>query len=402
VEPAVTRTGMIALLKPFSRITTAGRTFLPHIDGLRFIAIMAVIAFHVRQIISSPQHFNVPLADTHDWVNGLFGAGCNGVQLFFAISGFILILPFAKSHLGLGEPVKLKAYFLRRVTRLEPPYIIQLALLFVLCCLVYRHTPAHPEYYHNPAWFDYTWKHLLASLGYANGLIFHQHPMPNIVLWSLEVEVQFYLLAPLLAAIFKIADARLRRGFLLALILLLPLAAPTVASGYVLGFSLIGNLQFFLVGFFWCDLYLTRWHANPPRTWLWDLPWLIILPALACHQAVPRFYDWLPWLNLLAGLTAFRGQLSGRFLGNPWIMTIGGMCYTIYMYHSLLIGMIIRLTGHIHFGPFWLTLLLQFLVMTPLIILPSAILFALFERPFMRRDWPAQLKNFLVRSQPKP
>jgi peptidoglycan/LPS O-acetylase OafA/YrhL len=402
VEPAVTRTGMKDLLKPFSRITTAGRTFLPHVDGLRFIAIMAVIAFHVRQIISSPHHFNVPLDTTRDVINKFFEAGCYGVQLFFAISGFILILPFAKSHLGLGEPVKLKAYFLRRLTRLEPPYIIHLILLFVLCCTLYRHTPAHPEYYHNPAWFDFTWKHLLASLFYANGFVFGTHPMPNIVLWSLEVEVQFYLLAPLLALLFKIADAWLRRGLLIGLIGLLPLAAPTVAGGYLLGFSLIGNLQFFLVGFLWCDLYLTRWQAHPARTWLWDLPWLLVLPVIAGHASIPQFYHWLPWLNLLMGLTAFRGRWSGGFFSNPWIMTIGGMCYTIYMYHSLLIGIIIRLTAPLHFGPFWLTLLVQFLVMTPLIILPAAVLFVLFERPFMRRDWPARVKNFLVRPKPTP
>src|SRR4051794_26951460 len=40
----------VNLLGHFSRITTPGRTFLPQIDGLRFVAIMAVIAYHVRMI----------------------------------------------------------------------------------------------------------------------------------------------------------------------------------------------------------------------------------------------------------------------------------------------------------------------------------------------------------------
>jgi hypothetical protein len=40
-------------------------------------------------------------------------------------------------------------------------------------------------------------------------------------------------------------------------------------------------------------------------------------------------------------------------------------------------------------------LLVQFLVLTPMIILAGAILFALFERPFMRKDWPGRLKQFL-------
>jgi len=63
------------------------------------------------------------------WLNKVFSAGHNGVPLFFAISGFILSLPFARQGLGGGSPVSLRQYYIRRVTRIEPPYVIQLFII---------------------------------------------------------------------------------------------------------------------------------------------------------------------------------------------------------------------------------------------------------------------------------
>jgi peptidoglycan/LPS O-acetylase OafA/YrhL len=105
----------LKLLNHLSRITTAGRVFIPQIDGLRFIAIMAVVAYHVRAICS--YHFQAsPMGQTieGDPVNDIFSVGNNGVRLFFAISGFILSLPFARQYLCAGKPVGLRGYYIRR------------------------------------------------------------------------------------------------------------------------------------------------------------------------------------------------------------------------------------------------------------------------------------------------
>src|SRR5690349_11072351 len=116
---------MLKVLSKLSRVTTPGRKFIPQIDGLRFIAIMAVIASHAHDFIL--YHHGLPIYKPAGPVERTFEAGQFGVELFFAISGFVLALPFAKQML-FNEPgrLRLKEYYLRRLTRIEPPYVIHL------------------------------------------------------------------------------------------------------------------------------------------------------------------------------------------------------------------------------------------------------------------------------------
>ncbi len=141
------------ILSQLSRITTPGRTFIPQIDGLRFVAIMAVIGYHVRVICSYHLH-TTPAGNAveGDVVNDVLSVGHLGVELFFAISGFILSLPFARWWLGGGKSVSLRGYYIRRVTRIEPPYVIHLLFLFVFCALVLRHQPAQQHFFEHSNW----------------------------------------------------------------------------------------------------------------------------------------------------------------------------------------------------------------------------------------------------------
>ena len=383
-----------------SRITTSGRGFIPQIDGLRFVAIIAVVAFHVRAICS--YHFHAShtgRAIEGDLVNNVFGIGNFGVQLFFAISGFILSLPFARQYLCQGRRISLREYYVRRVTRMEPPYVIHLAFLFVLCCLVLRWQPAHSHLYHNPAWAGYALKHILSSFFYVNGFIFGAHPYPNIVLWALEVEVQFYILAPLLAGIFMIDDTWKRRMFIVIsilagcfiLFLVGSLARLSDANSYRIGFSLIGNYQYFLIGFLLADFYLLNKLESSIRNYKWDFVFPLAMTAVVLFRHYSLLELMLPWIILVCCVAVFRGALTAKFLSHPWIATMGGMCYTIYLYHWLMISMLVRVTGVLQTHILWLDLLIQFVLMSVIIIAVSAVLFALFERPFMRRDWPGRV-----------
>lgn len=385
------------LLDRLSRITTPGRAFIPQIDGLRFIAIMAVIAFHVRAICSfhlraSPEGTTVE----GDPVNDIFSVGHLGVQLFFAISGFILSLPFARWRLAGDKPVSLRGYYVRRLTRIEPPYVIHLALLFLLAALLWRHQGAHRVDFGHLTWLDFTGRHILASLFYSNGFIYGTHPYPNIVLWSLEVEVQFYLLAPVLAQVFRLGNVWMRRAVLAGGIGLLPLAAGPIANAmgnpYLAGFSLLGNLQFFFVGFLLADWQATL-KAAPRRHLLWDGLALLAVWVVVWYRNSEWIYLALPVLIGIGFIAAFKGALTFRLLGIAWITTIGGMCYTIYMYHWLMISMLVRPVVHFRTHILWLDLLICFVMMSAVIVAVCAVLFGLFERPFMRRDWPARVRD---------
>lgn len=363
---------------------------------------MAVVAYHVRAICSFHLHTSPTGSVVEgDPVNDIFSTGHLGVQLFFAISGFILSLPFARCWLGGDKPVNLRGYYLRRVTRIEPPYVIHLMFLFILCALVLRYQPAHQQLIHNSSWLQFSSRHILASLFYSNGFIFANHPYPNIVLWSLEVEVQFYVLAPLLAQVFKIGGTWLRRGLLACGIVLLPLAAGPVANGlgnpYLAGFSLLGNLQYFLVGFLLADWQVT---AKTParRHFLWDLSFILAGTVLVWFRNNAWINYVLPVIIGFCFVAAFMGTMTFRTLGHPVITTIGGMCYTIYMYHWLMISMLIRPVIHLQTHILWLDLLIYFALMSMVIIPVCAVLFAVFERPFMRRDWPARLWEKLQRA----
>ena len=92
------------LLARFSRVTSSGRQYIPQLDGLRFVAIAWVVAYHsVEYVLVKTGHLPDapqvnPLVDTFqlDQASPLvsfFLVGHVGVDLFFVISGFILAAP---------------------------------------------------------------------------------------------------------------------------------------------------------------------------------------------------------------------------------------------------------------------------------------------------------------------
>jgi len=98
---------------------------------------------------------------------------------------------------------------------------------------------------------------LFASLIYQHNLIFGQESFINFVAWSLEIEVQFYLLVPLLVGVFRIPSAMVRRVVLAAVCLVLVILQVLLAPVYpILHLTILGHLQYFLLGFLLADLFL--------------------------------------------------------------------------------------------------------------------------------------------------
>jgi len=376
-------------LKHLRRRTTSGR-FIAEVDGLRFIAIALVVFFHVHDYLTTKFRIPAGTAANADWLDRLAATGHYGVHLFFIISGFVLALPFASHYLAGRPPVKLRAYFIRRLTRLEPPYIIaMLAFAAARALTGAAREPLLP--------------HLLASLAYVHNIVYGVGSTINVVAWSLEIEVQFYILAPALAIVFVVRDRWVRRGVIVAAAAASLAVQSWLAPAVWVPLSVVGFLQFFLCGFLIADLYVTDWKGNPSHSPWWDIVSLVGWPALALlwmqDAQYPALFLVLAFVLFCAG---FRGTISSRVLGIPVVATIGGMCYSIYLLHFPLISIIGRHTLLIgSTRAQWVHLLIQSAIIIPPVLLVCVVYFALIERPCMERDWPQKLAARL-RGKPRP
>lgn len=106
----------MSLIKRIGRITSTGK-YIPFIDGLRFLAIAPVVLTHIFYLIVVKNNVSTDEISSIYWLP--IKNGGNGVQVFFAISGFVLALPFIAYMTGLSsKEISLKSYFFRRLTRL--------------------------------------------------------------------------------------------------------------------------------------------------------------------------------------------------------------------------------------------------------------------------------------------
>ena len=174
------------------------------------------------------------------------------------------------------------------------------------------------------------------------------------------------------------------------LLTLLPLAVGKFSAHYLVWALLLGNLHYFLAGFLLVDFYLGGELAPARKNIVWDAVFMLSMAAVVYVNFHGRWTFLLPWILLAGCVGAFLGATISRLLAWPWLMTMGGMCYTIYLYHLLIISSMFRVTLALQTHRLWVDLLIQFAVILPVIFGVSAILFALFERPFMRRDWPVR------------
>jgi peptidoglycan/LPS O-acetylase OafA/YrhL len=354
----------------FRRITTHNN-FIPQIDGLRFVAIASVVLFHTYSALATRSAIPVPWPENLDLAK-------RGVELFFAISGFILGVPFASARFLNTPAVNLKRYFLRRLTRLEPPYIISLFVWAVADWVTAHRT------------LSYLLPHLLSSCVYMQNLIFGGFVgAVNSVAWSLEVEVQFYLLAPILAVLFGISGPRKRRIVMLLLILASGVLSLPLYRSTHFHYSIGYYLPFFLAGFLVCDLYVNRreWKVS----FLWDLLALSLWPLVwILGRNVGHVL--LPFAIVVLYLAAFRGRMCSAVFSNSAIASIGGMCYSIYLFHFLVIYLVKHVTQPIHFGQnFWFYFILQLCMILPFILVLCGGFFLAIERPCMDRNWPLKL-----------
>jgi peptidoglycan/LPS O-acetylase OafA/YrhL len=369
------------LLARLSRETSSGR-FIPEMDGLRFAAIAMVVVFHLNGYLTanapSPEY---ALAAHSDWLARFAVVGFRGVELFFVISGFILGLPFAAHHIAGAPRVSLSKYYMRRLTRLEPPYFVTIFALLGLSFAMHKQAAGLIP-------------HLAGSLCYMHNLIYAAPSTVLGVAWSLEIEVQFYVLVPLLTLLFVVKRRWRRRCLVLAVISGILVAQTLYLPHHPrLSLSILAYLQFFLAGFLVSDIFLVDWQESPQRSVYWDLAALAGWPLMFAVLRSGTLSHWIfPYLLVFLYCAAFRGPWTNRLFSHPWITASGGMCYSIYLIHYEVISAVARFTKHIsESAPYWIHLLIQFALVGSAVVLVCGLYFVLLEKPCMRRDWPQRL-----------
>jgi peptidoglycan/LPS O-acetylase OafA/YrhL len=152
--------------------------------------------------------------------------------------------------------------------------------------------------------------------------------------------------------------------------------------------TILYAVQFFLAGFLLADIYLVDWKERPASHWGWDLLSLVCWPLLFVLGDA-EVWIYLPFLILAAYVAAFKGVVFKRLFRHNAITVIGGMCYTIYLFHYILIRPILRLTKAVHIGSnFDFYFSLQMLLYLSIMLLASGLYFVFLERPCMAKDWP--------------
>jgi peptidoglycan/LPS O-acetylase OafA/YrhL len=268
----------------------------PSLDGLRGIAVLAVMA----------THFNAP---------GIVNGGLVGVTLFFVLSGYLITTLLVTERESRGR-IDLASFYVRRAARLLPA--LALVLVAVGAALVIDGRPG-------VALAGVVTSSLYVSnLAVAGGVVLG--PLEHT--WSLAIEEQFYLLWP---AILIVGIARRR--------LLIPLLIVGIAVSAALRLGPITDIQRFwwlyhhtftradalLVG---CLLALVPFRPSLPTTILAvaSLAFLVVLPM-----------DQGTFATLLLLPTAIAGGIvvvsKPRWLGIAPLVAVGRISYGLYLWH---------------------------------------------------------------------
>lgn len=299
--------------------------YLPFVDGLRAISILAVVGCHL----------------------GLpgFSGGYVGVDVFFVISGFLIVNQI-RGDLE-SRKFSFLSFYARRTLRIQPPFLI--VLLAVYC--------AAPFILPTPTvYFDFGLSAALSPVMLTNILFFRRQgyfdisaiEKPFLHTWSLSVEEQFYVVAPLLLLlVFQLGGRRFGKA---AAIIGIALAAVSLAGAIVRTPDSGANAAFYLThwriwefifgGFIGGSavLAVSRW----PRAVLDAIGVLglacIVLAIVWLDSATP-YPSWravLPAggaaLVILSGLVRDR-TIVARLLAMRGMVAIGLVSYGWYLWH---------------------------------------------------------------------
>jgi peptidoglycan/LPS O-acetylase OafA/YrhL len=172
------------------------------LTGIRAVAALLVMATHAAY--ATGQY-------THGYVGLVYSRMEAGVPIFFVLSGFLLFGPWVKAVASDGPPPSVSRYARHRVRRIMPAYLVTVLVAYI----VYHFRMAGPNPGHS--WMG-LFRNLTLSQIYTDHYLYSYLHQGLTQMWSLAVEVAFYVLLPVLAYVLLVVlcRRRWRPGLLLA------------------------------------------------------------------------------------------------------------------------------------------------------------------------------------------
>jgi peptidoglycan/LPS O-acetylase OafA/YrhL len=320
---------------------------LPQVDWLRAAAALGVFFFHVSGLAGFPKRV---LPEFALWgrhfsrVPSPLTLGASGVNLFFVLSGFCLALQQWRRGGKILNGRALRTYARNRVARIVPAYwgaiIVSAAVVVWLTGVAFRQIA----------------RTLVLHLLFLHGFDPHSFLTLNGALWSMAIEVQFYVFFPVLLRLYEkhggLRFLALVGGVTVGyrlLVALLPLPSQPIGGielGSLLLYQMPGRVLEFALGMWLADLYL-----HEPNQWkaVFAWAWIPILPcALWCRSAGPAFLA-DPMLGVLyCAITGFAVIcLGGRTGGIASFVeqraaAFGRASYSFFLIHLPILEILVR------------------------------------------------------------
>jgi peptidoglycan/LPS O-acetylase OafA/YrhL len=378
---------------------------LPALTGLRGFAALWVLLYHVWAMSGGPA-FAMPglpslegatiLSPVLPFLKGatFLSLGWAGVDLFFCLSAFLLVLPFANWRYAAAAKPASGRYLMRRVLRIYPAYLFQLAILVLLAALFGsgRVLSAGELLAHLFLWFNMGWDWVTPLVG---------------VWFTLPIEFSFYLLLPFLA---PLIDRRRWPWLLLGAIVV------SIGYRYLTHLALIdqppaiqvlaierlpGRIDQFVIGMLAGTAFvvagLRGWRPHSPQRWFWAGMVGLLAVCAAIVEVADSYWAGHPLLYVWHALfsaclvpvllaCAWDAKPATRLLANRPMRYLGDISFGVYLWHMPIVLAILP-----HLPDSW-PQALRFWVLLVTVLVPTLLVAEIshrfIERPFLQRKPP--------------
>ncbi|HEX8157665.1 MAG TPA: acyltransferase [Solirubrobacteraceae bacterium] len=378
-------------------------------DGIRGIAMTMVFLAHVA-VNSDPGSG----LENYGWSKQIIGRFDLALATFFVLSGYLIARPFLRSYVLNSTLPSVRRFTRNRVLRIVPAFYLIAALVLLRLGLDGAISPT-PD---NPSGTapHSTWWQVLSIFTFTQSYTGGSATLPIGQAWSLDVEVAFYALIPIAAAIAYRLGSPLKTPRARAVSVLIFIGALFLASVYLRQHNdnTLATLASppliiyaFLPGIALAVLepFAVPWFRGRRRrarhvawalagvalcAWVLYAHWDFNVQTTAIHHALGRrsTMSALFGAALVAALIALQlgGDRAPRWLDNRWCNWLGERSYAFYLLHIWVLFEVINLFGSdIGTAPLFA---LMVVVGFPLTVVLAALSWKFVERPFLERRLP--------------